>query len=119
MASAPSSTSWGASQSRSIRAFRVKTRCGCYSAELEGLVGAAQTSGRCYHVYMNAHDTPLHTRAKRINRELTRLYPEARCSLDYANPLQLLIATIMAAQCTDVLVNKLTPALFARYPNVH
>jgi endonuclease-3 len=58
---------------------------------------------------------PLRTRARRIVRELARLYPDARCSLDYTNPLQLLIATILSAQCTDERVNKVTPALFARY----
>ena len=43
-------------------------------------------------------------------------YPEAGCSLDYTNPLHLLIATQLAAQCTDARVNLVTPALFARYP---
>jgi endonuclease III len=49
---------------------------------------------------------------------LKRLYPGAVCSLDYETPLQLLIATMLAAQCTDERVNKVTPALFARYPLV-
>jgi endonuclease-3 len=62
---------------------------------------------------------PLRLRARRIVRELARLYPDARCSLDYANPLQLLVATILSAQCTDTRVNQVTPALFARYPDVH
>ena len=56
-------------------------------------------------------------RARRIVRELTRLYPDARCALHYDNPLQLLVATILSAQCTDVRVNLVTPALFARYPD--
>ncbi len=43
-------------------------------------------------------------------------YPEARCSLDYKDPLQLLIATILSAQCTDERVNKVTPGLFKQYP---
>src|SRR5205814_7171890 len=42
-------------------------------------------------------------------------FPAAKCSLEYSNPLQLLIATILSAQCTDVRVNMVTPALFARY----
>lgn len=46
---------------------------------------------------------------------LKKAYPKAACSLDFANPLQLLVATILSAQCTDVRVNKVTPALFARY----
>jgi endonuclease-3 len=61
----------------------------------------------------------LRLRARRIVRELARLYPDARCSLDHANPLQLLVATILSAQCTDARVNQVTPALFARYPDVH
>src|SRR5437660_6666505 len=54
-------------------------------------------------------------RAKQIVRLLSRKYRVARCALDYENPLQLLIATILSAQCTDVRVNMVTPALFARY----
>ena len=46
---------------------------------------------------------------------LHALYPNAHCELDFHTPLQLLIATILSAQCTDVLVNKVTPALFAKY----
>src|SRR5205814_1663342 len=56
-------------------------------------------------------------RARRIARELDRLYPDARCSLDFKTPLQLLIATILSAQCTDARVNLVTPALFERFPN--
>jgi endonuclease-3 len=60
---------------------------------------------------------PLRQRARRIVAGLARLYPDARCSLDYQTPLQLLIATILSAQCTDERVNRVTPALFARYPD--
>jgi endonuclease-3 len=56
-------------------------------------------------------------RARRIATHLAELYPDARCALDFANPLQLIVATILSAQCTDKLVNKVTPALFARYPD--
>lgn len=55
------------------------------------------------------------TRARKIMRLLAKLYPDAHCALQYDNPLQLLIATILSAQCTDVRVNMVTPALFARY----
>jgi len=58
-----------------------------------------------------------HAQARRIVRELAKQYPDAHCALDYENPLQLLIATILSAQCTDVRVNMVTPALFARYPD--
>lgn len=54
-------------------------------------------------------------RARRINRELARCYPAARCELVFADPFQLLVATILSAQCTDVRVNEVTPRLFARF----
>jgi len=54
-------------------------------------------------------------RVKRILALLDRHYPEARCSLVFSTPLELLVATILSAQCTDERVNKVTPALFARY----
>src|SRR5437016_6096296 len=56
-------------------------------------------------------------RARQINRALAKLYPDAKCALHHANALELLIATILSAQCTDERVNKVTPALFARYPD--
>ena len=55
-------------------------------------------------------------RARRINRELGELYPTAHCELDFSNPLELSVATILSAQCTDKRVNEVTPTLFARYP---
>jgi endonuclease-3 len=57
--------------------------------------------------------------ANEIFDRLARTYPEARCSLDYRNPFELLVATILSAQSTDVRVNMVTPALFARYPDAH
>jgi endonuclease-3 len=60
---------------------------------------------------------PIRRRARRINEALAVLYPDAHCALHHANPLQLLVATILSAQCTDVRVNMVTPALFARYPD--
>ncbi|MEZ6139105.1 MAG: endonuclease III [Zavarzinella sp.] len=55
--------------------------------------------------------------AERVRQELIRLYPDAYCELNHANPLQLLVATILSAQCTDVRVNMVTPALFEKYPD--
>ena len=54
-------------------------------------------------------------RARRINRELGELYPDAHCELDFADPLQLAVATILSAQCTDKRVNEVTPTVFAKY----
>jgi endonuclease-3 len=56
-------------------------------------------------------------RALAILEKLKTLYPDATCSLDYQTPLQLLIATILSAQCTDERVNQVTPALFDRFPD--
>ena len=55
-------------------------------------------------------------RARRTNELLTEEYPEAVCELDHENPFQLLVATILSAQCTDKRVNMVTPDLFAAYP---
>ena len=54
-------------------------------------------------------------RARRINRELAQLYPTAHCELDFTNALELSVATILSAQCTDKRVNEVTPAVFAKY----
>jgi endonuclease-3 len=56
-------------------------------------------------------------RARRINRELALVYPDAHCELDFTTPLELVVATILSAQCTDRRVNEVTPALFRRYPS--
>lgn len=54
--------------------------------------------------------------ARAIYRALRKTYPDAHCELDFENPLQLLVATMLSAQCTDRRVNLVTPALFRRYP---
>ncbi|MGH3344435.1 MAG: endonuclease III [Carbonactinosporaceae bacterium] len=54
-------------------------------------------------------------RARRINRTLAETYPDAHCELDFTSPLELLVATILSAQCTDVRVNMVTPVVFAKY----
>jgi endonuclease-3 len=56
-------------------------------------------------------------RAKTILGRLKRQYPDARCALHHGDPYQLLVATILSAQCTDSRVNMVTPAFFARYPS--
>jgi endonuclease-3 len=56
-------------------------------------------------------------RAREVARRLALEYPDARCELDFENPFQLLAATILSAQTTDVRVNMVTPVLFARYPD--
>jgi endonuclease-3 len=54
-------------------------------------------------------------RARELVRRFAQVYPNAHCELDFKNPLQLLIATILSAQCTDKRVNMVTPALFQKY----
>jgi endonuclease-3 len=56
-------------------------------------------------------------RAPQLLARLGDLYPEATCSLDWRTPYELLVATMLSAQCTDVRVNMVTPALFARFPD--
>lgn len=68
------------------------------------------------HTNLTAHD-PAAARMPEILRLLHAEYPDARCELDFSNPLELLVATILSAQCTDERVNQVTPTLFARYPD--
>lgn len=56
-------------------------------------------------------------RARKINRELAALYPDAHCELDFTSPFELLVATVLSAQTTDPRVNSVTPALFRAYPD--
>lgn len=67
---------------------------------------------------MAAQETALalKRRARKINRELAQLYPYAHAELDFRNPFELLVATVLSAQTTDIRVNAVTPALFARFP---
>src|SRR5947199_1529544 len=57
-------------------------------------------------------------RLDRILNGLDQLYPEVTCALHHSNAWQLLVATILSAQCTDERVNKVTPALFEKYPTI-
>ncbi len=58
-------------------------------------------------------------RALDVLERLKQLYPEAPCTLDYETPVQLMVATILAAQCTDARVNTVTPELFRRFPDAN
>ncbi|HJQ19821.1 MAG TPA: endonuclease III [Gemmatimonadaceae bacterium] len=62
---------------------------------------------------------PVRERAPEIYERLAAEYPDAKCALDHRNPYELLVATILSAQCTDKRVNMVTPALFAKYPDAH
>ncbi len=62
-------------------------------------------------------DAAAATRAGAVLERLEHAHPEAKCALDYRNAFELVVATILSAQCTDVRVNLVTPALFARFPD--
>ena len=64
-------------------------------------------------------EAELKKRAREVFDILNKTYPEACCSLDYKKPHELMVATILAAQCTDERVNKITPDLFKKYPDVY
>ncbi|RME39416.1 MAG: endonuclease III [Deltaproteobacteria bacterium] len=71
---------------------------------------------------INGEKRPRASRCRKALELLDRLeraYPDAHCALVYRNAWQLLVATILSAQCTDVRVNKVTPELFARFPDSH
>lgn len=57
-------------------------------------------------------------RVRAIIRRLEKIYPEAACALKFSTPWELLVATVLSAQCTDKLVNRVAPALFKKYPTV-
>ena len=65
-----------------------------------------------------AADSETRKNARAIYRILSKRYPNVRCELNFSNPLELTIATVLSAQCTDKRVNQVTPALFKRYKNV-
>ena len=81
------------------------------SAKNLGTKGAAKGSAK----WDGETHLGLVRRARRINRELAIAFPNVYCELDFANPLELTVATILSAQCTDKRVNLTTPALFGRY----
>lgn len=68
-----------------------------------------------------SNETPLakKRRARKIYRVLGETFPYAHAELDFSNPFELLVATVLSAQTTDIRVNSVTPALFARYPDAH
>ena len=78
---------------------------------------SAAVSGQVRASVAPAVESPvaLTRRARRMHRILTVSYPDAHCELDFSTPLELVVATILSAQCTDARVNMVTPALFARF----
>ena len=79
-------------------------------------MGSAVATGVAASAGTAPSRTALVRRARRIARELAVLRPDAHCELDFTTPLELAVATVLSAQCTDRRVNEVTPALFRRYP---
>ncbi|MFI6053618.1 endonuclease III [Streptomyces violascens] len=77
--------------------------------------GTGTAGGRSVGAKPESHLTMVR-RARRINRELAEVYPYAHPELDFRNPFELLVATVLSAQTTDLRVNQTTPGLFAAYP---
>lgn len=67
--------------------------------------------------HRKSEPSPDRAQARAIFRILAKTYPEAHCELNFRTPLELLVATVLSAQCTDQRVNKVTPALFAEFPD--
>jgi endonuclease III len=87
------------------------------TAAVEGVPPAKTVAAKKTVVAKKAESrTALVRRARRINRELADVFPYAHPELDFDNPFQLLVATVLSAQTTDLRVNQTTPALFAKYP---
>jgi endonuclease-3 len=78
---------------------------------------AARPLGRPKPASRGARYAPAQERFPIILAHLKNAYPDAHCELDFSNPFQLVCATILSAQCTDVRVNMVTPTLFAQYPD--
>lgn len=76
---------------------------------------AGRATGRATANTAAKPDETTRRRARAIAAKLAELYPDAHCELNFSNPLELLVATILSAQCTDRRVNMVTPQLFARY----
>jgi endonuclease III len=89
------------------RRDREVVKAGVKGGRGTGAIGAAQSG-------VGRGTDP--ARVKAILEKLDEAYPDATCALKHANPFQLLISTILSAQCTDVRVNEVTPALFKKYP---
>jgi endonuclease-3 len=93
-----------------------RTRSGA-ARELKAGGAKKKTATRSAKTGTTEPPEQLTRRARRIVRGLRRLYPDADCALRHSSALELLVATILSAQCTDERVNQVTPTLFRRYPD--
>src|SRR5574338_173140 len=103
------------SQRRPKVASRTKTAAAIKPAKLAPRKASVPKPGVAKVARPRAKQSPAADPAT-LYDALLALYPDAHCELDFANPFQLAVATILSAQCTDKRVNMVTPALFAKYP---
>src|SRR4051812_50170625 len=80
-------------------------------------IGAVRRATYCRWVTETETALALKRRARRMGRALATIHPDAHCELDFTSPIELAVATILSAQCTDERVNQVTPKVFARYPD--
>lgn len=104
------------------RATALKTRkpnrAGVASVTRRVTSGRGTTSPPAARSTQPAAPADLQTQVRQILRGLAKTYPDATCALTHESPYQLLVATILSAQCTDERVNMVTPALFQKYPDI-
>ena len=103
------------SRKRASKAKKATKKAGSAGARA---AGRAKKAARPQRIETNETPEQLRARARKILGVLRKLYPDATCALHHRNAYELLVATILSAQCTDERVNMVTPALFARYPDV-
>jgi endonuclease III len=102
-----------AASKRSVAASRAQSRPAAKTPSKRTASAARPTSTKRASAAVD-----LRAQAKQVVRALAKAYPEATCALKHQNAYQLIVATILSAQCTDERVNMVTPTLFAKYPDV-
>ncbi|MFG2238707.1 endonuclease III [Streptomyces sp. NPDC048734] len=105
-----------ASTSAAAKGTAAKKATAARTAGTTATAPAPSKSPRSPRPSSSGSRTALVRRARRINRELAEVYPYAHPELDFENPFQLVVATVLSAQTTDLRVNQTTPGLFAKYP---
>ncbi|MFE4381292.1 endonuclease III [Streptomyces cyaneofuscatus] len=103
-------------ESRTSRTSRTSTAAKTVKASKATKAAGATKAPEAPKIPKGESHLALVRRARRINRELAEVYPYAHPELDFRNPFELLVATVLSAQTTDLRVNQTTPALFAAYP---
>ncbi|MCX5381687.1 endonuclease III [Streptomyces sp. NBC_00083] len=106
----------GAVKTAAVKAAAVKAAASKTAASKGSAAAKAKPGAKPFAGVKAESHTAMVRRARRINRELAEVYPYAHPELDFRNPYELLLATVLSAQTTDLRVNQTTPGLFAAYP---